>query len=86
MREREQLAPPRRGPGRLPGIPLPGLAGLRADAEISQEALAVRAGCSRGTIRRAEGGGGVDWPTAEGIAGALGVSVGRLTEQRLQPR
>lgn len=84
-REGARLGSGRRGPGRSPGLPLPNLARLRNELGISQEALAARAGCSRGTVKRAEGGGGVDWPTAANLAAALGTAVERLTGE-LQPR
>lgn len=53
----------------------------RADKGLTQNELAERAGVARGTIIRAENGGGVNALSAARIAKALDVSVSRLQSE-----
>ena len=66
----------------VPGVPLPGLEGMRLRRGLSVGELAEKSDCSASTIAAAEGRRGnrsVCLHTAQRIADALGVTVETLT-------
>jgi transcriptional regulator with XRE-family HTH domain len=58
---------------------------LRRERDLSQEALAYKAGITSGTLSLIERGrSNPTWGTTKGIAAALGVSIGELANLSLE--